>query len=72
MFFLPDEFCDFVYENKLHEIEVKVNHTVHIRTKIKKFSHLTNLYKKLNFLKLSNIYKSDLVKFMHKLFTTHC
>ena len=33
-----------------------------------KFSHVTKLYKQLDFLKLHDVYKLELAKFMHKLF----
>ena len=33
----------------------------------KKFSHVTHLYKKLNYLKLNEIYHLELAKFMHKI-----
>ena len=36
-------------------------------TRSKKFSHVKNSYKKLNFLKSSDIYKLELAKFMLKL-----
>ena len=55
-------------QRKLHEIEVKVNNIERTITKNKKFSHVTFLYKKLNFLKLKDVYKLELTKFMHKLF----
>ena len=56
------------HQHKLHEIEVKLNNVVRTITKNKKFSHVTFLYKKLNFLKLKDVYKLELTKFMHKLF----
>ena len=34
----------------------------------KKVAHVTKLYKKLNFLKIKDVYKLELTKFMHKLF----
>ena len=34
----------------------------------KKFSHRSQLHKKLGFLKLHDVYKLELAKFMHKLF----
>ena len=58
---------DTAHRNKLHEIELKVNDTVRIITRSRKFSQVTNFYKKLNFLKLSDIYKLEHSKFMHKL-----
>ena len=56
------------HQHKLHEIEVKLNNIVRTITKNKKFSHVTFLYKKLNFLKLKDVYKLELANFMHKLF----
>ena len=56
------------HQRKLHEIEVKLNNIVRTITKNKKFSHVTFLYKNLNFLKLKDVYKLELAKFMHKLF----
>ena len=56
------------HQHKLHEIEVKLNNIVRTITQSKKFSHATCIYKKLNFLKLKNVYKLDLAKFMLKLF----
>ena len=52
----------------VHEIEMKLNNIVRTITKNKKFSHVTCLYKKLNFLNLKDIYKLRLAEFMHKLF----
>ena len=56
------------HQHKLHEIEVKLKNIVRTITKNKKFSHVTFLYKKLNFLKLKDVYKLELAKFMQKLF----
>ena len=56
------------HQHKLHEIEVKLNNIVRTITKNKKFSHVTFLYKKLNFLKLKDVYNLELGKFIHKLF----
>ena len=56
------------HQHKLREIEVKLNNIVRTITKNKKFSHVTFFYKKLNFLKLKNVYKLELAKFMHKFF----
>ena len=55
-------------QHKLHKIEVKLNNIVRTITKNKKFSHVTFLYKKLNFLELKDVYKLELVKFMQNLF----
>ena len=56
------------HQHKLHKIEVKLNNILRIITKNKYFSHDTCLYKKLNFLKLKDVYKLELAKFMLKLF----
>ena len=56
------------HQHKLHEIEVKLNNIVRTLTESKKFTHVTFLYKNLNFLKLKDVYKLELAKFMHKLF----
>ena len=55
------------HHNKPHEIEMKVNTIVPIFTRSKRLSLVTNLCKKRNFLKLSDIYKLELAKFTHKL-----
>ena len=56
------------HQHKLHEIEVKLNNIVGTITKNKKFSHVRFLYKKLNFLKLKDVYELKLAKFMYKFF----
>ena len=56
------------HQHKLHKIEVKQNNIVRTITKNKKFTHVTFLYKKLNFLKLKDVCKLELAKFMHKFF----
>ena len=55
-------------QNQLHEIEVKLNNITRTMTWNKKFSLVSQLYKKLGFLKLHDVYKLELAKFMHKLF----
>ena len=55
-------------QNQLREIEVKLNNIILTMTWNKKFSHVSLLCKKLGFLKLHNVYKLELDKFMHKLF----
>ena len=55
-------------QNQLREIEVKLNNIIRTVTWNKKFSHVSQLYKKLGFLKLHDVYKLELAKFMHKLF----
>ena len=54
---------DTADQNKKHEIEVKMNNIVRKITWNKKFSHVSHLYQNLNFLKLNDIYKLELVKF---------
>ena len=54
-------------QNQLHEINVRMNNIVRTITWNKKFSHVTYLYKKLNYLKLIDIYHLELAKFMHKI-----
>ena len=54
-------------QNQLHEINVRMNNIVRTITWNKKFSHVTHLYKKLNYLKLNDIYHLELAKFMHKI-----
>ena len=51
------------HQHKLHEIEVKLNNIVRTITTNKKFSHVTFLHRKLNFLKLKDVYKLELAKF---------
>ena len=55
-------------QNQVHEIEVRLNNIIRTITCSKKFAHVTELYKKLNFLKVKDVYKLELAKFMHKLF----
>ena len=57
-------------QSQLYKIEVKLNNIVRILTWNKKFSHVTKLYKKLEFLKLHGVYKLELAKFIHKLCKT--
>ena len=59
--------CGTAHQHKLYEIEVKLNNFVRTITKNKKSSYVTFLYKKLNFLKLKDVYTLELAKFMHKL-----
>ena len=70
-------------QNQLHEINVRMNNIVRTITwnklyksflfnciklyKNNKFSHVTHLYKKLNYLKLNDIYHLELAKLMHKI-----
>ena len=53
---------------KLHELEIRLNNIVRSITWNKRFYHVTHLFKKLEFLKLNDMCKFELAKFMHKLF----
>ena len=55
-------------QSKKYEIEDKMNNIVRTITRNKKFSHL---YQSLNLLKLNDICKLKLVKFMHKLYNNN-
>ena len=73
--------CSFVYssltygitaggtaaQNQLGEIEVKLNNIICTMTWNEKFSHLSQLYESVGFLKLHDVYKLELAKFMHNL-----
>ena len=54
-------------QNQLPEIEVKLNSIIHTILGTKNFS-CNQLYKKPGFLKLRDVYKLELAKFMHKFF----
>ena len=56
------------WQNQIHEVEVRLNNIIRTITCSKKFFHVTELYKKLNFLQVKDVYKLGLAKFMHKLF----
>ena len=58
-------------QNKTHEIEVKMNNIVRTITWNKKFSHVSYLYQNLNLLKLNDIYKLELAKFMYKFYNNN-
>ena len=58
-------------QSKKHEIEVKINNIVRTITRNKKFTHVSHLYQNLNLLKLNDIYKLELAKFMHKLYNNN-
>ena len=60
--------CGTAAKKYLHEIELKLNNIVRTITWNKQFSHVSQLYKKMNLLKLKDVYKLKLAKFMHKLF----
>ena len=55
-------------QNQLYEIEFKLNNIIRTMTWNKNFSHVSQLYKKLGFLKLHDVNKLELSKFMNKLF----
>ena len=58
-------------QSKKHEIEVKINNIVKTITWYKKFTHVSHFYQNLNLLKLNDIYKLELAKFMHKLYNNN-
>ena len=51
----------------MHEVELKSYNIVRTITWNKKFSHISQLYKKMKLLKLKDVYKLELAEFMHKL-----
>ena len=51
----------------LHDLSIRLNNIVRIITNSSKFCPITRLYKNLNFLKLEDIYKLKLAKYMYKL-----
>ena len=55
-------------QNQLREIKVKLNNITLTMTWNKKCSYVSQLYKKLGFLKLHDVCKLELAKFLHKLF----
>ena len=59
--------CGTALKTRKHNTEVQQNNT-HITAHNKKFSLVTHLYEKLNILKLKDIYKLELAKFMHKVY----
>ena len=63
-----ESFESTAYRNFLREVEVKQNNIIRTITWNKKFSHVNHLYKQLEILKLVDVYKLELAKFMHKLF----
>ena len=58
-------------QSKEHEIKVKMNNIVRTITWNKKFTHVSHLYQNLNLLKLNDICKLELAKFMHKLYNNN-
>ena len=55
----------------LHDLSIRLNNIVRIITYSSKFCPITRLYKKLNFLKLDDIYKLELAIYMYKLHHTY-
>ena len=55
--------------NFLRKVEVKQNNIIRTITCNKYFSHVNHLYKQLEILKLVDVHKLKLAKFMHKLFS---
>ena len=55
-------------KTKLREIEIRLNNIVRTITWSKRFTHVTHLYKKLELLKLHDLYKLEIAKIMYKLF----
>ena len=51
----------------LNEIQANMNNIVRVITNSSRYSPLSPLYKKFNFLKLTEIYELELAKFMHQL-----
>ena len=51
----------------MHELNVKLNNIVRTITYSSKYCPVTSLYKTLNFLKLDDIYRLELAKFMYQL-----
>ena len=51
----------------LKDLSVRLNNIIRKTTFSKKYSHVTNLYKNLNLLKLNDIYKLELAKCMYQL-----
>ena len=58
-------------QSKIHEIEIEVNNIVRTITWNKKFTHVSHLYQNLSLLKLNDIYKLELAKFMHQLYNNN-
>ena len=52
----------------LKELSVRLNNIIRTIIFSKKYRHMTNLYKNLNLLKLNDIYKLELTKFMYQLY----
>ena len=56
-----------LHKIKFKKIEMRLNNIIQTITCNKKFAYVTELYKKLNFSKVKDVYKLELAKFMHKL-----
>ena len=56
------------FHSTLRELEVQLNDIVRTMTGRRKFDHASLLYKNLSLLKLQDIYKLELAKFMYQLF----
>ena len=77
MLYYSFAYCSLIYgiivwgtatQNQLHEVNVRMNKIVRtIITWSKKFSHVSHLYKRLNYLKFNDIYNLELAKLMHKI-----
>ena len=59
-------------KTKLFEIEIRLHNIVLTITWNKRFSHTTHLYKKLDFLKLNDIYKFELANSCINFMTINC
>ena len=55
------------FHSTLRKLEVRLNDIVRIMTGRRKFDHVSPLYKNLSLLKLQDIYKLELAKFMYQL-----
>ena len=54
-------------KSRLYEINVRLNNIVRTISWKNKFTHVTDLYKELQFLKQNEIYELELAKFMYQL-----
>ena len=53
---------------QLHKINVRMNNIARTKPWNKKFSHVIHLYKKLNLLKLNDIYNFELARFVRRIY----
>ena len=51
----------------LHELTVQLNNLIRIITHSSKYTLITNLYKNLNIIKLTDIYVLEVAKYIHQL-----